>query len=59
MDGGFSWLDNNFSSGVNFLYCIGKRLIKKLNLSKSPYFSLIGNLGNSNLSLFKSITPEC
>ena len=35
------------SSGEIFLYCNGKRLIKKLNLFKSPYFSLIGNRGNS------------
>ena len=30
-----------------------------LNLFTSPYFSFIGNLGNSNLFLVLSITPEC
>ena len=30
-----------------------------LNLFKSPYFSFIGNLGNSRKSLLESITPEC
>ena len=47
------------SSGSIFLYCRGNNLIKNLNLSKSPYFSLIGNLGSSYLFLLKSITPEC
>ena len=45
--------------GFKFLNCKGKSLTKKSNLFKSPYFSFIGNLGNSNLSLLKSITPEC
>ena len=39
--------------------CRGNNLTRDSNLFKSPYFSLIGNLGNSNLSLLKSITPEC
>ena len=30
-----------------------------LNLFNSPYFSFIGNLGNSRKSLLESITPEC
>ena len=38
---------------------VDDKLIKNLNLLRSPYFSFIGNLGNSNLSLFISITPEC
>ena len=52
-------LINNFSSGINFLYCKGWSLIKNSNLFKSPYFSLIGNLGSSYWSLLLSITPEC
>ena len=47
------------SSGSKDLYWSGLRLIKNLNLSRSPYFSLIGNLGNSWGSLLISITPEC
>ena len=34
-------------------------MIKNLNLFKSPYFSLIGNLGSSKKSFVLSITPEC
>jgi len=49
----------NLSSGSIFLYCSGNNLTRNSNLFKSPYFSLIGNLGNSSLSLLKSITPEC
>ena len=38
---------NCFSNGYKTLYCNGLRLIKNSNLFRSPYFSLIGNLGNS------------
>ncbi|SVB64052.1 uncharacterized protein METZ01_LOCUS216906 [marine metagenome] len=57
--GGLFVLVINLSSGSIFLYCRGNNLTKDSNLFKSPYFSLIGNLGNSNLSLLKSMTPEC
>ena len=35
------------SSGIILLYCKGNKSIKNANLFKSPYFSLIGNLGSS------------
>ena len=56
--GGLLFLRIYLSFGVIFLYSRGYKFIIKLNLSKSPYFSLIGNLGSSYLSLFISITPE-
>ena len=51
-------LVKNFSSGKIFLYLKGKVLVIVVNLLCSPYFSLIGNLGSSNLSLFISIIPN-
>ena len=57
--GGLFALVKYLSVGRSSLYSNGYKLIKNLNLFKSPYFSLIGKRGNSNLSLFKSITPEC
>jgi hypothetical protein len=52
-------LSTYLSLGIILLYCKGKKLTKRSNLLRSPYFSFIGNLGSSYLSLFKSITPEC
>ena len=46
-------------SGITFLYSKGNKSILNSNLFKSPYFSLIGNLGNSYGFLLTSITPEC
>ena len=57
--GGLLLDSKNLSFNVIKLYSSGFNLIRNSNLSKSPYFSLIGNLGNSYLSLFTSITPEC
>ena len=57
--GGLLLFVKYFSSGFKILYCNGLRLIKNSNLFRSPYFSLIGNLGSSWLSLLLSITPEC
>ena len=57
--GGLLFCNINLSSGIIFLYSSGYRLNKKLNLFKSPYFSLIGNLANSYLFLLISINPEC
>ena len=48
-----------FSKEVIFYIQVENEFIIDLNLLISPYFSLIGNLGNSNLSLLISITPEC
>ena len=45
--------------GVILLYGKGKVLRINLNLSNSPYFSFIGNLGSSRKSFVESITPEC
>ena len=59
MEGGLLDSDKSLSAGKSVLYWIGKSLIINSNLSRSPYFSFIGNLGSSYLSLFKSITPEC
>ena len=39
--------------------CLSSGVSIPVNLIISPYFSFIGNLGNSYLSLFKSIKPEC
>ena len=52
-------LPGNYAIGHNRYSTAGNNLIKNSNLFKSPYFSFIGNLGNSNLSLLTSITPEC
>ena len=57
--GGLFSIVNFFSRGSNCSYSRGNEFIIELNLFNCPYFSLIGNLGSSNLSLFKSITPEC
>ena len=57
--GGFFDCTRYLSSGVMLSNFKGRVFIKVLNLFISPYFSLIGNLGNSNLSLVSSITPEC
>ena len=46
-------------SGVIFSKGKGKVWIIDLNLFNSPYFSFIGNLGNSRKFLLGSITPEC
>ena len=59
VSGGFLFFKIYLSSGKIFLYSNGNKFIKKLNLSKSPYFSLIGNLASSYLSLLISINPEC
>ena len=45
--GGFLDCKRYLSSGIILLYLKGKVLIKVLNLFTSPYFSLIGNRGNS------------
>ena len=53
-------IDNDkFQFGDIFLYFKGSVFIKVENLLISPYFSFIGNLGNSHKSFVSSITPEC
>ena len=48
--GGFSLISRYLSSGVIFLYGKGNVERIDLNLFNSPYFSLIGNLGNHSHS---------
>ena len=57
--GGFSFLVRYLFSGVIFLYGKGNVLRIDSNLFSSPYFSFMGNLGNSKKFLDKSIIPEC
>ena len=45
--GGFFSCKRYFSLGKILLYLKGKVLVKEVNLFISPYFSLIGYLGNS------------
>ena len=57
--GGLLFCSIYLSLGIILLYSSGDKFNKKLNLFKSPYFSLIGNLANSYLFLLISINPEC
>ena len=57
--GGFVDKFKYFSAGNIFLYFKGKVFVKVLKRFRSPYFSLIGNLGSSKRSFVSSMTPEC
>ena len=57
--GGLLLLSIYLSIGNIALYLKGNVNSNFLNLSTFPYFSFIGNLGNSNKSFVSSATPEC